>query len=272
MRFFRTGSASALRRLGRRGFRRFRALGAALCLVVVAALSAPAAEQVIQVEESTLRQGQASQGRVDALAEEAAKLLREYQQVQRQRESLEVYNDNLEKMIRSQEQEKVSLQRQIENIQVTQREIVPFMLRMLAALDAFVDRDVPFLYDERKARIEGLHALMERADVAVSEKFRQIMEAYQNEADFGRTIETFQGELTLGGEVRSVEFLRIGRLALVYQTLDRRESGFWHPHLRSWEPLDRSYHGAIRQGIRIANRQVAPDLIQVPVVMSEVAR
>lgn len=270
--FLPTGPEKRLRRPDRRSFCRLRSLGLALGLMAFMAQPSFAAEQVIKVEESTLQQGQASQGRVDAMADEAAKLLRQYQEVQRQRESLAVYNDNLEKMISSQEKEKASLQRQIENIQVTQREIVPFMLRMLAALDGFVDRDVPFIYPERKARIEGLHALMDRADVAVSEKFRQIMESYQSEADYGRTIETYQGELTLGGEVRSVEFLRIGRLALVYQTLDRRESGYWHPHKRAWEPLDKSYHGAIRQGIRIANRQVAPDLIRVPVVLSEVTR
>lgn len=244
----------------------------ALLVFLLSASTLGAAEQVIGVEQTTVQQGQASQSRVDAMSEETQILLRQYRGLQRQADSLAVYNGNMEKMIASQQAERISLDEQIKNIKVTQHEIVPLMLRMLDTLGGFVDLDVPFLPAERKARVEGLQALMNRADVDVSQKFRRIMEAYQVEADYGRTIETYQGELTIAGQVRSVEFLRIGRLAYVYQTLDRRESGYWHPQRRTWEPLDKSYRRGIRQGIRIADRQTAPELIEVPVVLSEVQR
>ncbi len=260
------------RRTGRPDYFLRRAPWVALFALLVSASPLAAAEQVIDVERSTVQQGQASQTRIDRMTEETEKLLRQYRELQRQADSLTVYNDNLEAMIASQQAETASLNRQIENIQVTQREIVPLMLRMLETLDGFVDLDVPFLHAERKGRVEGLQTLMTRADVDIAQKFRQVMEAYQVEADYGRTIEAYRGELTIDGQERSVEFLRIGRLAFVYQTLDRRESGFWNPQLRRWEPLDKSYHRGIRQGIRIANRQTAPELIEVPVVMSEVQR
>jgi len=243
----------------------------ALCVLLMAAAPvAAAAEQVIDVEQATVQQGQASQTQVDALSEEISKLLRQHKELQRQADSLAIFNDNLENMIASQQSEMVSLEEQIENIKVTQREIVPLMLRMLETLEGFVERDVPFLAVERAARVQGLLALMNRADVDVSQKFRQIMDAYQVEVDYGRSIEAYRGELTIDGQTRNVEFLRIGRLAYAYQTLDRQESGFWHPLLRTWEPLEKQYHRGIRQGIRIAQRQMAPELIQLPVVMSEV--
>lgn len=225
--------------------------------------------RAIEAEDTILRQAQESQSRIDAMADETLSLVQEYRDLRREQENMAVYNDNLEEMIRSQEAEMVSLRRQIEDIQVTQREIVPLMLRMVDGLDGFVEADLPFLVEERKARVEGLRALMRRADVDVPEKFRQIMHAYQIEADYGRSIEAFQGELRHGdGPGRSVEFLRIGRLVLAYQTLDRGESGFWDARSRSWAPLETRHNQSIRQGLRIAARQAAPELIQVPVTVS----
>jgi len=225
--------------------------------------------RAIEAEDAILRQAQESQSRIDAMADETLSLVQEYRDLRREQENLAVYNDNLEEMIRSQEAEMVSLRRQIEDIQVTQREIVPLMLRMVDGLDAFVEADLPFLVEERKARVEGLRALMRRSDVDVPEKFRRIMHAYQIETDYGRSIEAFQGELRHGdGGARSVEFLRIGRLVLAYQTLDRSESGFWDARSRSWVPLEAHHNQSIRQGLRIAARQAAPELIQVPVTVS----
>lgn len=226
--------------------------------------------RAIEAEDCILRQAQESQARVDVMADETLRLVQEYRDLLREQENLAVYNDNLEDIVRSQEAETVSLRRQIEDIKVTQREIVPLMLRMLDGLEAFVAVDLPFLVQERTARVEGLRALMRRADAEIPEKFRQIMQAYQTEADYGRSIEAYQGELiTDDGPARSVEFLRIGRLVLAYQTLDRSESGFWDPQNRAWTPLEARHNQSIRQGLRIAARQAAPELIQVPVVVSK---
>lgn len=226
--------------------------------------------RVIEAEEGILRQGQASQTRIDAMADETMQLVHEYRELRREHDNLSVYNDNLEQMTLTQEAEKVSLQRQIEDIQVTQREIVPLMLRMLDVLEEFMAADLPFLVEEREARVEGLRSLMRRADVDIPEKFHQIMLAYQAEADYGRSIEAYQGELRHGEwPDRSVEFLRIGRLVLAYQTLDRAESGYWDAGRRAWVVLDKRSNQSVRQGLRIAARQAAPELIQVPVTVSE---
>jgi len=93
-----------------------------------------------------------------------------------------------------------------------------------------------------------------------------VTEAYQIENDFGRTIEAYKDTLTLNGATREVDFLRIGRVALVYQTADGKYSGAWDQKSGQWIELDKGdYKNQIRFGLRIARKQVAPDLVMVPV-------
>jgi hypothetical protein len=143
------------------------------------------------------------------------------------------------------------------------------MLRMIAALEAFVKLDVPFLIQERTLRLESLQEMMVRSDVTNAEKYRRIMEAYQIENEYGRTIEAYRSTIEREGRESKVDFLRFGRIALVYQSLDGSEAGVWDQETRDWLPLDAGYRTAIRQGLRIARKQAAPDLIRLPLPAPE---
>lgn len=206
-----------------------------------------------------------SQARVDQLDDEARRLLDEYASVVSRTENMRVYNQQLARYITSQEEEMVSIRRQIEEVTETNHGIVPLMLRMLDSLEQFVAMDVPFLEDERRERLVELRAMMDRADVSTSEKYRRILEAYQIENEYGRTIEVYRGALVDNGTEMTVDYLRIGRVALMYQALDGRSQAFWNETSQSWERLPSSYTRPIRDGIRIARQQAAPDLIKIPV-------
>jgi len=58
--------------------------------------------------------------------------------------------------------------------------------------------------------------------------------------------------------------LRVGRIVLAYQTLDRTETGFWDKTERHWV-VDNSYSRDIADGLRIARKQMAPRLLEIPV-------
>jgi hypothetical protein len=106
--------------------------------------------------------------------------------------------------------------------------------------------------------------------VTEAEKYRRILEAYQIENDFGRTIEAYQGELALGEQKLTVSFLRVGRVSLVYQTLDGEKMGVWDRKKGQWVDLPQDYYGDITRGLRIAKKQAPPDLIFLPVEAPEV--
>jgi hypothetical protein len=218
-------------------------------------------ETVIQGNRAVAR----SQSKVDKLSGQTGDLLSEYRSVLQQIDSVRAYNAQVEKLVQAQREEVAALENKIENATMIGREVTPLMLRMIEALESFVELDVPFLLEERRNRVAGLRELMDRADVADSEKFRRILEAYQVENDFGRTIEAYKGNLTLDGEERTVNFLRIGRIALLYLTLNDKEVGFWNKAEKKWQKLPLEYRSSVKKGLRIAQKQIAPDLIRLPV-------
>ncbi|MDJ0846748.1 MAG: DUF3450 domain-containing protein [Myxococcota bacterium] len=248
---------------------------AAFGLVLPLALGLPAGAQLdeaVGTRDRANADGIASQKRIDGLSDETESLQRQYREALRQIEALEVYNRQLAELVASQEEEESSIQEQIDEVELVGRQITPLMLKMIEALAAFVELDVPFLLEERRARVANLEELMGRSDVSEAEKFRRILEAYQIENDYGRTIEAYEGRLESGGEGRTVTFLRVGRLTLVYQTLDGGESGVWDRKQKTWLPLGGEHRIPIRQGLRIARKQAAPDLLRLPVPTAEDAR
>jgi hypothetical protein len=157
------------------------------------------------------------------------------------------------------------MDRQLLEVETTSREVLPLMQNMLATLDQFVKLDVPFLLEERTKRVATLEDMMSRADVTISEKYRRIVEAYQVEMDYGRTIEAYEGELASGGgEPRTVQFLRVGRVTLLYQTLDGRETGYWDAEQKGWV-VDNGYAHGFKEGIAVAKKSRAPEMLIVPV-------
>jgi hypothetical protein len=216
-------------------------------------------------------EGVASQKRVEELSNATERLFARYSATLRQIDSIRVYNQQMDDLIGSQLTEIESLTSQLDKVEDVGRSVTPLMLRMIDSLEAFVKLDIPFLLEERTTRIEGLRKIMSRADVSNAEKFRTIMEAYQIENEFGRTIEAYRSSLERGGKELTVDFLRFGRVALIYQTIDESEAGVWDHEAGDWRPLDEGYRTAIRQGLRIARKQAAPDMIRLPLPAAQQA-
>jgi hypothetical protein len=156
------------------------------------------------------------------------------------------------------------MKRQLAEIEVTQRDILPLMERMIGTLGRFVELDVPFLIEERKNRVATLQQLLGRADVSTSEKYRRILEAYQIELEYGRTLDAYTGKLGTDGDARTVQFVRLGRIALMYQTLDGEETGYWDASKKAWV-VDPGYARDLKRALSVAKKEGAPDLVMAPV-------
>jgi len=206
-----------------------------------------------------------SQQKIDKLTEQTQSKFQQYQSVVKETEGLDVYNNQLDKQIQSQLAEMQQLNLDIDQVSVIERQITPLMIRMIDGLDQFVQLDVPFLPEERANRISSLREMMVAADVAVSEKFRRVLEAYQVEVGYGRSIEAYAGLIEIDGQERDVDFLRIGRVALMYQTRDGSIAGRWDNESQAWQDLGDEYRTHITKGLRMAKKQLAPDMLVMPI-------
>ena len=248
-----------------------RLLSALMTVLASACLSVPAFAQVTvdQVTEEGVKRvdaGAAEQQRVEQIATQTDELLAEYNTVSKVVDGLKTYNSLLQRQVDNQETEKQALAESIDNVALIERQIIPMMTRMLDALEEFIRLDTPFLMKERTERLDRLREMIERSDVSSAEKFRRVIEAYQIENDYGRTIEAYKGTVDINGMPQEVDFLRIGRVALTYQSVGGQHTGAWDQEARQYVELPpEKFKTQIADGIRVARKQVAPDLLVVPV-------
>ena len=242
-------------------------VSSAFCTV---ATQANTLEAILKVGEEKTAAAKQSQVKIDRLAEEARDLLSDYKTVMKQVDGLKVYNARLQRQITNQERRIADIDESISEVTVIQRQMMPLVIRMIDGLEQFIQLDVPFELDERMARLEFLRDNVDRSDMTVAEKFRQVLEAYNIELQYGRGVETYSDTIEINGVVRDVDFLRVGRVSLVYQTTDGKESGVWNVSTQSWDPLPSGdYATAIRKGVRIAKKQATIELLNMPVAAPE---
>lgn len=241
-------------------------------LVMTIALSTPLAavelEDSLDVVSATNRSASQSQQKIDDLDRETRILLEEYRSLRESTEYQEAYTRELEILDASQKARIESLKRQTAQARITRQRIMPMMRSMADALEKFVVLDLPFHQDQRIAAILQLKQRLDNPGLSVSARFRLLLEAYQLEQDYNATVEAWRGPLAVDGEDLSVEYLRVGRTALYYQSLDRAHCGYWDRHAQDWVALDSLHNRALFQAIRVAHSQTAPQLLELPLKAS----
>lgn len=239
-----------------------------LAAIAATAITLPAVgaalEEALAAQLQVDQAAKASQQRINDLKDRTQDAATRYAQATAEAESFEKYNKQLSTQVRSQEEEIASIEQQLLDIETTNREVQPLMEQMVRALSEFVALDVPFLLEERTARTRNLQNMMARADISISEKYRLILEAYQIELEYGRTLSSYQGRLGTGADARTVEFVQLGRVSLLYRTIDGSETGYWDATKKAWVP-DNTYKDSVELALRVVRREGAAELLIVPV-------
>ncbi len=224
----------------------------------------------VQQEERTIHVAAAkSQEKINGLFEQSQELLIEYRAVIDQTENLKIYNDYLAGLVTDQQRVISSLQRQIDSIEETKQNIVPLMGRMIDSLEKFITLDVPINKQERLDRVQRLRDIMGNSSVTVSEQFRQVLDAYSIENEYGTRIQSYKGTINASGTDVAVDFFNLGRTALLALSLDQEQAWVWDNDARAWEQLDGKYIDPVIQAVRMAQGLVPQDLIQIPIKAAE---
>lgn len=221
--------------------------------------------QLVKEQKRNHQKAAQSQHKVSTLASETRNLISKHRDVLRKIAKARTYNAQMRELIKDQEKENSFIRQQIAEVKKTKKEIIPLMLEMYDVLGKFIQLDIPFLMEERKNRLIKIKKIMNRADVTLSEKYRRLMEAYSIENEYGKTLEAYHGVQNINGQEININYLRVGRIALIYQTRDGNYQAYWNKSKKEWIPLPSRWRRAIKTGLQVARKQQAPELLVVPI-------
>jgi len=111
--------------------------------------------------------------------------------------------------------------------------------------------------------------LMVDSAASDSDRYRNIMDIYTVEMEYGYTYEAYPGTQDIGGVETPVDVLRVGRLALYSQTKDQNTSFMWNRATKQWDTLPASTNRNVRTAIKVAAKTVAPELLSLPISAPE---
>ncbi len=215
---------------------------------------------------------QVSQTKIDSMDDDTSLIVNEYKTVSKQIEGLRVYNAQMRKQIERQEERLKEIDKTMKEAQVMQRQVPPFTRRMLAGIEKSIELDMPFHLAERKERIAFAKAAIDNPTVSPAEGLRQVLETFNVEMEYGRKLDSYKDTIEIEGQQREVNVLRVGRLALVYQSSDESLTGAWDNNTDEWVPLDNSYRNPTRKGLKIANRLATVDMLELPIQNPEAVK
>lgn len=241
-------------------------LSPAIFALLAGSVHAQSVDQVLQADTQLTEAARANQTQVDTIFDATNDLLDQYSVVAKEVEGLKVFNAQLQLQINDQQRRMTQLRNSIEAASTFEALLAPVMVEMIESLAQFIELDMPFNLEARRDSVERLRRNLGRSDITSAEKFRQILEVYGIEQDYGLNIETYESTISLDGGDLDVNILRVGRVALLYQTLDQAVTGAWDNDANAWVTISSGdYRKSVADGIRVAKRQAAIDILSIPV-------
>ncbi|WP_147820763.1 DUF3450 domain-containing protein [Salidesulfovibrio onnuriiensis] len=237
----------------------------ALLLAPALAAAAPPAKAVHAQAAEAVAVEAAAQKRYQQWSDEKEGVAADIRDMKAMDSWLEFQNRKYAKYIKKQEEVIAELERRKEEARRIKMELEPFLETVVDSLEQFVSSDLPFLPEERAARIGFLRDSLDDYRLELSEKLRRVFEALLVEMEYGRNVSTTSRELDLNGAPTQVSIFRLGRTALFYQTADGAEAGYWDRASGSWKPLDENYSRTLHRAKDMADRKRAVELLDLPI-------
>jgi len=221
-------------------------------------------ESALNTAKASTSASAASQQRVERLDDEADTAVREFRAVLQQKDNIALFVAQQDIFLQSQKSEIASLRRQLGTVEQIKQGMSPMMLKMAAEIEDSIKADMPFNLAERLARVDRMKNTLSDPNVSPAEQYRQVLNAFKIEVSYGQGIDSYEGmHPTKPGNV--VNFLRFGRVSLVYMTKDESEVGRYNLDTKSWDILSGADALALRKAIRISRGEAAPDVVFAPV-------
>ncbi len=236
-----------------------------LPLIISPAYGKNFSDQVQKTVKESIDIRQETQKKRERWHKEYLNLIQKYKDLLNQIKDLEAKNKEL-KVKKTDLKGKIkNYQEEISKLDSISSQMLPFLKKVYMALEEMVKKDLPFLREERKRRLNILKEVIEGSNFSLAEKYRKVMEALFIEAEYGNTIEVYQDRININGKKIEGNVFRLGRVALFFQSPDRKISAIFDPSTSSWKTLPRRYTNDITAAIEIAKRRRPVELLILPI-------
>ncbi|HEX5133500.1 MAG TPA: DUF3450 domain-containing protein [Candidatus Krumholzibacteria bacterium] len=236
-----------------------------LVVTVSIASRAQEAKKLGETVDKTVGTYQATQQKQDDWATEQAALVARYRTAQANVEYLEKRESYEESEVSALENNIAELERRLLESTRLNESLQDTLNAVVGRLETFVARDIPFLVDERAARVAAIKEEIARPDVTGAEKLRRVLEALQVEANYGNTVEVYQEQVTVGDEAIFADMLQIGRVSVYWRTPDGKRVGEYDRASGAWLELDGKYARSINMTVDMATRIRPTEIVTLPI-------
>ncbi|MEX1196812.1 MAG: DUF3450 domain-containing protein [Pseudohongiellaceae bacterium] len=198
-------------------------------------------------------------------------IVQEFSEANQSLRLLMLNNEHLTDQIERQEALLASMEEQIEAAALLASEeespLIPLMEDMISSLESFVETDFPFEIEDRREEINNARNLVDNEEASIQQKFNRLLDVIRAEAEYAATLDAYQDEvIDFNGSELEVNIVRVGRISLAFQSVDRTVTGYWDKNARQWVEGDPgAYRTAIDRAYRVANSELAAEMLNLPI-------
>ncbi len=240
------------------------ATAACLAVALAAAPRAQEAKKLGETVDKTVDTQQGTQKQQEGWAAEQAALTARYRTAKATIDYLEKRKQYEESEVNALESGIAELERRLVESDKLNESLQDTLNAVVGRLETFVKSDVPFLMEERNARLVSIKEEIARPDATGAEKLRRVLEALQVEANYGNTVEVYQEQIKVGDEQIFGDILRIGRVSVYWRTPDGKRVGEYDRAQHAWVELDGKYVRPVNMTVEMATRIRPTEVVELP--------
>ncbi|MCC5995662.1 MAG: DUF3450 domain-containing protein [Oceanicaulis sp.] len=219
-------------------------------------------DDALRTARQSTQEGARAQEQITQLADAADNAERQYLATREEIESQRIFLEQQRVFLMSQENELTALRSQLERVGSIEVDLAPMLLDMYVALEEFINEDMPFQMDVRRERLERIQTALGDANISAAERYRLLLNAYEIEMGYGRSLRAFTEETEVDGAPQAAEVLQIGRVALIRDIGGNLE--IMTQDNREWRPVPGSLAVDVQRAFRIAREVTTPEVFVAP--------
>ncbi|MEI6128248.1 MAG: DUF3450 domain-containing protein [Pseudomonadota bacterium] len=170
--------------------------------------------------------------------------------------------ERMKDILAKQEQYITATNNKIIELENMRQNLVPYLKEVILRLEDNVNKDLPFLREERIKTLSELKYTVSDAKISMGEKLKKVLEALKTEMDYGYSVENSMGEIQYKGERLQVHLFRLGRVAMLMRTIDDKEAGIYNG--REWAAVSKEYGAEIKKAMDNARRSKSAEFVNLP--------